>query len=216
MFFDDKIKTRDDYIERLKEEKNYENWNIRIKNRLTKKRWSKYIKKRNYNSLSEIDEVKSKNFDVIKINAELQNLCDDDSLMQIKNLKDSFDIYESLINLYASKEFSFEFLLCRELFNTTLEESNDSMQNYLNIIKRLKNQLNIKNLKISEKMIYAWVLNNLIDEYEIFIITITQNIRNDFDKIKLSELFFNLLDESRRVDRKHEISQIALHLNVRI
>jgi len=63
--------------------------------------------------------------------------------------------------------------------------------------------LTAKNVIIPEKIIFAWVLNNLSPSYETLITTITQYIRvNDSGSIKLEELFSNLIDKSKRLKHK--------------
>ncbi len=60
-----------------------------------------------------------------------------------------------------------------------------------------------KNVIIPEKVIFAWVLNNLSPSYETLITTITQSICvNGSGSIKLEELFSNLIDESKRLKHK--------------
>ena len=87
------------------------------------------------------------------------------------------------------------------------------MELYLNQIKRLYDQLTAKSIIIPEKVIFAWVLNNLTSEYETLITTITQSIRvNGADSIKLHDLFSNLIDESKRIKNKqiHD-NELALY-----
>jgi len=89
------------------------------------------------------------------------------------------------------------------------------MKIYLNQVKRLFNQLTAKNVIIPEKVIFAWVLNNLSPNYETLITTITQSIRvNSSDSIKLEELFSNLIDESKRLKHK-DSGETALVTTVR-
>ncbi|KAI9686313.1 MAG: hypothetical protein M1812_008598, partial [Candelaria pacifica] len=97
-----------------------------------------------------------------------------------------------------------------ELFNTTL--AGNKMENYLNQVKRLYDELMAKDVIIPEKVIFAWVLNNLTPQYETLITTITQSIRvNGSKSISLSELFANLIDESKRVKyRDSENDKTAL------
>ena len=74
------------------------------------------------------------------------------------------------------------------------------MEVYLNTIKRLINELKSKSIIIPDKLVFTWVLNNLGNQYETLVTTITQGIRVNNEKtIKLEELFSNLINESRRV-----------------
>ena len=69
------------------------------------------------------------------------------------------------------------------------------------------------NVLIPEKVIFAWVLNNLSSNYETLITTITQSIRvNGSDSVKLEDLFSNLIDESKRLKSK---DSYAIALNIK-
>ena len=68
--------------------------------------------------------------------------------------------------LYEPKGFSSEFLLCKQLFETTLVKTGNSVENYINRIKRLTDDLSAQDLKIPIKVIAVWTLNNLTPEFE--------------------------------------------------
>ncbi len=121
-------------------------------------------------------------------------------LLQTQNIKKPYELWDAFVNLYSPKGFSSEFLICRELFNTNLAKCNNNMEFYLNQVKRLNDQLIAKKIIIPEKVIFAWVLNNLGNDYSALITAITQSIRvTGSDSLKLEELFSNLIDESKRV-----------------
>ncbi len=129
----------------------------------------------------------------------------------MRHISKPYEVWKALENLYSPKGFSSEFLLCKELFDTTLEKSNNKMEIYLNQVKRLHDQLTAKNVIIPEKVIFARVLNNLSPNYETLITTITQSIRvNGSGSIKLEKLFSNLIDESKRLKHK-DSGETALH-----
>ena len=135
----------------------------------------------------------------------------DGPLLQIRHITKPYEVWKALENLYSPKGFSLEFLLCKELFDTTLEKSRYHMETYLNQIKRLYDQLTAKNIIIPEKVIFAWVLNNLTFEYETLITTITQLIRvNGANSISLSDLLSNLIDESKRIKNRASDHEAAL------
>jgi len=52
-----------------------------------------------------------------------------------------------LKNLYSLKGFSSEFLICKELFETTLSKYS-SMEEYLNKVKQLTDQLKAKGIEL--------------------------------------------------------------------
>ena len=92
-------------------------------------------------------------------------LCDG-LLMQTRNIIDFCILWSTLKILYEPKGFSSEFLLCKQLFETTLVKTGNSVENYINRIKRLTDDLSARDLRILIKVIAAWILNNLIFEFE--------------------------------------------------
>ena len=72
------------------------------------------------------------------------------------------------------------------------------MEEYLNKVKQLTDQLKAKGIKLPNQVIIAWVLDNLTSPYKGFITMITQSYRTNSSTINLENLFFNLLDESKR------------------
>ena len=84
-------------------------------------------------------------------------------------------------------------------------EKSDSIETYLNSVRRLYNQLLAKGIEIPKKVIFAWVLNNLILYYNSLITTITQLIYiNGSEAIKLYNLFSNLIDKSKCIRNKEK------------
>ena len=202
-------------IEPLTGEKNYELWSIRMEALLAREGLAQYIKIQDFGytavvengPLVEPNESATKAVSIIKLN------CFDSPLLQVRHISKPYEVWKALENLYSPKGFSSEFLLCKELFDTTLEKSNNKMELYLNQIKRLYDQLTAKNVIIPEKVIFAWVLNNLSSNYETLITTITQSICvNGSDSLKLEDLFSNLIDESKRLKTK---DSDAIALSVR-
>ena len=72
------------------------------------------------------------------------------------------------------------------------------MEEYLNKVKQLTDQLKAKGIKLLKQVIVAWVLNNLTNPYKGFVTMVTQSYRTNSSIIDLENLFFNLMDESRR------------------
>lgn len=72
------------------------------------------------------------------------------------------------------------------------------MEGYLNKVKQLSDQLKAKKLALPDQIVIAWVLNNLSDNYEGFISSVTQSFRTNSGAYTLESLFANLLDESKR------------------
>jgi len=107
-------------------------------------------------------------------------------------------LVETLRNLYAPVGFSADFLLCKELFTTSLANSSN-MESYLNRIKRVHDELTNRSLAIPNKVIAAYTLNGLGKEYDYLASMLSQSYRSN-QEIELSSMFSQLLDESRRIN----------------
>jgi hypothetical protein len=103
----------------------------------------------------------------------------DGPLLQTRNITDSCLLWFKLKALYEPKGFSSEFLIYKELFEITLSRLGNSIENYLNQIKRLTDDLSARNLVILNKVITAWTLNNLTSDYENTVTMISQFIRTN-------------------------------------
>ena len=64
-----------------------------------------------------------------------------------------------LKNLYKAKEFSSEFLISKELINTTLDYYRDNVEDYINAFKRIVNNLESREIILPKKFIIALLLN---------------------------------------------------------
>jgi len=101
----------------------------------------------------------------------------DGPLLQIRNISTRLEAENYLSNLYLPKGLSLRFILYKNLFSTTLSTSID-IENYLDTIKRITNDLSSRNLKRLNKLIIAWVLNDLTIDYDGFSsITIYESYR---------------------------------------
>ena len=135
-------------IEPLSGEKNYELWSIRMEALLAREGLSKYITIADYGYsaiiegglLTEPDQNATKTTSLMKLNLY------DGPLLQVRHISKPVEVWKALENLYSPKGFSSEFLLCKELFDSTLEKSNNKMELYLNQVKRLYDQLTAKNV----------------------------------------------------------------------
>ena len=173
---DDCSKQRNSYnISLLKEIENYELWSLQIRALLVENELAFYISQSNLDiefviegglSILLFKEVEKIKFII------LLNLVDE-SLVQIQHIEKSYDIWKALRNLYASKGFSNDFYLYKKFFNTTLKFCEGKMKNYINNFKRISDQLYAKNIKLVDKVIFAWIFGNLIEEYDGIVTTIT-------------------------------------------
>jgi hypothetical protein len=134
----------------------------------------------------------------------------DGPLLQTRHITDPCLLWDKLKALYEPKGFSSEFLICKELFETTLSGLNNSIEDYLNRIKRLTDDLAARNLAIPNKVIAAWTLNNLTADYENTVAMISQSIRTSQSQVDLDQLFAQLVDESRRLKSKED-KEMALN-----
>ena len=200
---DDISKTRNSYnIQSLKEAEDYEIWFIRVHALLIENDLASYVTISNHDMKAVIESQQL----VLLFNENqkaksiiLLNLIDD-SLIQIRHIQHSYNIWKALRNFYVLKKFSNDFYLCKNFFNTTLKFCEGKMKAYINKIKRINDQLYAKNIQLFDKIIFVWVIGNLIEEYEGFVTTITQIIRvNDDKTLNLVQLFVNLMNKSKRI-----------------
>ena len=155
---DDVSKNRNSYnIQSLKEAENYEMWSLRIRALLIGNDLVSHVTISNYDIET---MVEGEQFVLLSNEAEktksviLLNLVDE-SLVQIQHIEKSYDIWEALRNLYASKRFNNDFYFCKEFFNTTLEFCEGKMEDYINNLKRISDQLYAKNIKLFDKIIFV-------------------------------------------------------------
>jgi hypothetical protein len=184
-------------IAKLKGSSNYDIWSIRIESILIKDNLDSYI---NINYLDQIgieglEEQAKKATSLIKLSLE------DSPLLQTKTIDNPYLLWDNLKTLYSSKGFTSEFLLSKELINTTLDYYKGNLESYTNNFKRVINNLEAKDIKLPRKFIIALLLNNLNGNYEQIVAIITQSIRTDnTSSITLEEIIAQLLDEFRRLN----------------
>ena len=194
-------------IPKLKGSSNYDIWAIRSKAFL--------IEKGYYDVLTANKETRttSKYYqDSIKATALIRLTLEDSPLVQTQFIDDANDLWIQLRALYEPKGFNSEFLICRELFNTTLAKSSNSIEAYLTKIRRYTDQLAAKGLLIPPKVIAAYTLSNLTPEYESTVAIISQTLRSSDAQLDLIQLFGNLVDESRRLKYRDADAEMAMPL----
>jgi hypothetical protein len=129
--------------------------------------------------------------------------------MFIKDLNSAQEAWEALKAHYNPSGFTSQFLVCRDFFNTRLEDF-ESMEAYITKIKLLLEELKRNKIELPKQVTISWVLNSLDDEYSRFIQNITQSLRQDPEAYTLESLFTSLLDESR--GRLNKPSEKALYI----
>jgi hypothetical protein len=205
-------------VQRLKGSQNWEFWALRME---------AYIIDKGYESAlypivpyndeeSTLEEytlyLKDREKKSIKASALIRLALDDGPLIQVKGLNDAITIWDRLKNLYEPKGFSSEFLLCKELFSTSLSRCGNSIESYLTRIKRLSDELASRDLGIPNKVIVAYALNNLTRDYEHTVAIITQELRSTDKEIDLNAIFSYLIDETRRL-QSLEPEEMAMNSN---
>jgi len=173
-------------IEKLRGQENYEIWKLRIQAILVEKELETAI-----TDARATPKKDAKALAVIQLNLQ------DGPLLQIQNLSSAYSAWQKLESLYATKGFSSDYLICKELFSTKLERFS-SMEQYLNKVQQLTDSLNAKEIPIPKQVVCAWILDNLTPSYHGFVSIVTQNYRNSTTNIDLDAMYANLIDESRR------------------
>lgn len=178
-------------IPKLEGSSNYDIWAIRMQALLAEKGLDKCL---------DPEIIDTELYEQNKATALIRLALKDGPLLQTKLETDPLQIWRRLQTLYEPKGFSSEFLICKELFKTTLANTGKNIESFLNKIKRLTDDLAARNLGLPTKVIAAYVLNNLTPEYEQTVAIISQTFRQNSSKeIDLDLLFSQLLDESRRL-----------------
>lgn len=199
---------------KLKGSTNYEIWSIRMEAVLTEKDYLDVmtsIDLSQYHDEAIVKELLAKRSErSYRAAAIIRLSLEDGPLIQTRGINDALTLWERLKALYEPKGFSSEFLISKELFNTTLAKSGNSMESYLTTVKRLTDDLATRNLAIPNKVIAAYTLNNLTAEYENTVAVISQTYRLETGEIDLTMLFSQLVDESRRISAK-EPTEMALN-----
>ncbi|RKF80675.1 hypothetical protein GcC1_034029 [Golovinomyces cichoracearum] len=84
------------------------------------------------------------------------------------------------------------------------------MEEYLTKIRQLYDDLSAKNIILLKQVIFAWVLHNLSDDFEMIVSSITQSPRTDMPSYDIDQLFADLLEESKRLTSLNKSYDTAL------
>lgn len=123
-------------------------------------------------------------------------MCGEGPVMFIKDVNMASEAWDILKSHYKPTSFTSQYILCKEFFNTILEDF-DTIEAYINKIKLLLENLKTNDISLLKQVIISWILNSLDDEYSGFIQNITQSLRQDSEAYSVDILFSSLLDESR-------------------
>ena len=192
---------------KLKGSTNYDIWAIRCKAFLIEKGHYRVLAThRDQQNTSKYLEA------TVKATALIRLTLEDSPLIQTQYIEDANELWLQLKELYEPKGFNSEFLICKELFSTTLSKCGNSIESYLTKIRRQTDQLAAKGLPIPPKVIAAYTLSNLTPEYESTVAIISQTLRTGDNQIDLLQLFGNLVDESRRLKYRENDTEMAMPL----
>jgi hypothetical protein len=191
-------------IPKLKGSSNYDIWNLRLTSILVKEGCQEIITidptkltSSNYEGIEllRLKELESKALAIIRLSLE------DGPLLSTKEITSPYILWNKLKDLYSTKGFSSEFLLSKELINTTLNSCKGNIELYLQTVSRLVTSLEARKLKLPNKFVAALVLNNLTKEYSYLVAILTQDLRMNYSnrEIDLDYLFSQIIDESRRL-----------------
>jgi hypothetical protein len=195
-------------IPKLKGSSNYDIWALKIESIIIKEGYLDYIiadfssssaylesKENNIIKSREIEEKADKATSIIRLSLE------DGPLLQTRFIKNPFTLFNTLKNLYCAQGFSSEFILSKELINTTINSYKGNLELYINNFKRIINNLESRNITLPSNFVVALLLNNLNKDYEYIVTIITQTIRvNNNSTIDIDSIIAQLLDESRRLN----------------
>ena len=187
-------------IRKLTGSEDYSTWAVKAKAMLTKDDLIKAIKGPDASTIANQKAL-----------AIIQLLCEDGPLLHIKDMTNAYEAWQRLKDLYNPRGFTTEFLLLRKLFNTHLSTAN-SMEDFLNTVRRLYDDLKSKDCVLPEQAVMAWILNSLTDEYDAIVSSITQSLRLNSKAYSCDSLFANLLDESRGKEMIFEGQSKAFHV----
>lgn len=182
-------------LPKLKGSLNYDIWAIRVEAIIVEKGYLNYILN---NPATIVNNIETLDENAYKTTAIIKLALEDGPLLQTKFISNPYILWNTLKNLYEAKGFSSEFLLSKELINTTLNSCKGDLENYINSFRRVINSLESRGISLPNKFIVALLLNNLNKDYEYIVTVITQSIRTS-NNINLEEIVAQLLDESRRL-----------------
>ena len=203
-------------IPKLKGSDNFDIWAIRIENILIKENFYNFILD-DYttpeNTESIILESQSANpneerLDILsrtrisanKATSIIKLSLEDGPLLQTRFISNPYILWVTLKNLYSAQGFSSEFILSKELINTTINTFKGDLEKFLNKFKNIINNLESKNIILPNNFIAALLLNNLNKDYEYIVTIITQTIRINNSEVNVDAIIAQLLDESRRLN----------------
>ena len=110
-------------IPKLLGQSNYEIWSLRMQSVLIEKGLGDYIIASFPTTGLTEDNVKEIKLKADRALALIRLSISDGPLLQIRNIITPLEAWNSLKNLYSPQGFSSEFILFKDLFNTTLENS---------------------------------------------------------------------------------------------
>jgi hypothetical protein len=174
----------------LKGAENYVVWAVRIEAYLTHGGLQKAIEPNNRLTT----EQNSKALSAILL------FLDDGPLLNTRHLKTPYEIWSRLKELYNPEGFTTDFLVLKQLFSTNLDSYEGDIEGYLSKIRELVDDLKTKQIALPEKVIIAWTLYNLTEDYYPTVDAIVQALRASPTAYSLNSLFSILIDTSKTLE----------------
>ncbi|KAL6154143.1 hypothetical protein ACJBU6_07428 [Exserohilum turcicum] len=200
-------------VPKLKGSSNYDIWALRIESVLVQQNCKEILSidpaelvlEKHPLDLPKLKEAESKALSILRLSLE------DGPLLQTKDIKSPYILWNQLERLYSSKGFSSDFLLCKDLINTTLQQCQNNVEQYIQKVSRLVLNLEARNISLPPSFIAALILNNLNSDFDYLVTAITQDLRSN-KAVDLDLICSQILDESRR-HKAIKNSSSSLHRN---
>lgn len=162
-------------VPKLKGSSNYDIWALRIESVLVQQNCKEILSidpaelvlEKHPLDLPKLKEAESKALSILRLSLE------DGPLLQTKDIKSPYILWNQLERLYSSKGFSSDFLLCKDLINTTLQQCQNNVEQYIQKVSRLVLNLEARNISLPPSFIAALILNNLNSDFDYLVTAIT-------------------------------------------
>ena len=162
-------------LPKLKGSSNYDIWALRVESILVQQDCmeiltiepSQLTEEKYPNSYQRIKNSEAKALSILRLSLE------DGPLLQSKDFKHPYYLWNHLERLYSHKGFSSDFLICKDLINTTLKQCQNNVESYLQKVNRLVLSLQTRKIELLVRFIAALVLNNLTLDFNYLVSVIT-------------------------------------------
>ena len=137
----------------------------------------------------------------------------DGPLVYVRSIHDPDLIIRTLQGLYEPIGPTYDFLLLKELYSTTLGTSL-GVEDYLLKIKKLDSDLRSRGILFPEKGLVGQVLFNLTPDFDFVVASINQSLRQG-ETISLERIMSQIQDEARRLSLSSSSPDVQMSMNTR-